>query len=458
MGLLTLKINKFSAYKTFYFLLIVVSIFRERIAMPIWPYYIKPLETYIGISIPFIMIIFMKRSRFLFTKSAILLCIVFITFFTMNYISIYYGKRYSLIGEYVSCLGVGTRFSGPPVAHEDIIYCFRLGLLFLIALCIMVGLTLNYNLLISSIYKAFIISGLIVIVWIIMFPSYTKTNLARFTGPIGDPNYAAGLLIISINISTYFMLVSKKKVKRIGNLLLSGVFLITIVASLSRGALLGAMFSLVMLFSAVMVSKRNCFINGILMIKKTYFNRILTAFLLGIISVMVLFFMRPALFNTFWERSSIDNITSEKDQHRQTLWRFGLSSIAENPVGYGMGQMEKKHAFLDPSHTKFGHSTAVHNIVLQIGGAFGWLGMLVFILLLLFVSLISINLLRKERYSDNSCRTSPVPIATSFLGLSVQAMLFNFLFLKYYWMIIALVLAYYEYEKRKIQLGLKTTV
>jgi len=442
MGLLTLKINKFFVYRAFYFFLIVFSIFRERVSIPFWPYYIKLLEAYLAVSMPFILFVFMKNARSLSTTSATFILILFISFFVLNYISGHYSTQYTLTG------GSGTRFSGPPSHHENIIYYFRLGLAFLLCLTVVVGVTTHYPFLIGSIYSAYRIAGVAVLLWIVLFPAYTKTTLNRFTGPIGDPNYASAFLIIGMNISAYLALVTKNKLMYIGNFVLAVAFFTTIVISLSRGALLGALSSLTILFFATVVSKRSSFIRGVVLVKKACLDRVMVILLLMVVSTALFFATSTSRFDDFARRLSIKNIVSEKDQHRQTLWRLGIRSIAQNPIGYGMGQMKTK--LLNLRGEVFGRSsTEVHNIVLQVGGAFGWLGMFIFIMFLLFLLRVCVRLLRKKTYMIDSPYAYPIPLVTSFIGLFVQAMLFNFLFLKHFWMVVALVLAYYEYEKRQ---------
>ena len=172
---LTLTIKKNSLYKVFFFFLIFFSIFRERISIPIWPYYIKLLESYIAITIPLSLFIFVKERRSFFTKSSALIIILFSSFFVSNYLASQIIPKYALIGEYVSSMGTGTRFSGPPIEHEDIIYYFRLGLLFFVSMVVLIGLTANYPLLIRSVYLAFIVAGFAIPLWSLIFPSYTKT-------------------------------------------------------------------------------------------------------------------------------------------------------------------------------------------------------------------------------------------------------------------------------------------
>lgn len=406
--------------------------------IPIWPYYIKILEAYLIVSIPLILFIFIKNARFFSTSSTVFILIVFISFFALNYLS----GRISV--QYIS-------------EHEITLYYFRLGVIFLISLVIIVGLTKNFHCLVDSIYHAFIIAGLLILLWIVLFPQY-KTSLQRFTGPLGDPSYTSAFLTISTNISTYLAFISKKKMIRVGSLLLSAIFFMTIVSSLSRAPLLGTLISLLILYSVLAVSPRSNFAKGMLIVKRIYFNKVIAASLLLIVAVTVLFAARPTLRTKLTRRMSIENILSEKDQHRQTIWRLGIRSIAQNPIGYGMGQMRAKHRLLDPDYTKFGHSTEVHNLVLQVGGAFGWLGLFVFIMFLFFLLRVCVRLLRKRTYPAGSVSMYPVPLVTSFIGLFAQSMVYNFLYLKHFWMVAVLVLAYHEYEKRKIRLGLKTIV
>lgn len=411
--------------KAFIFCLITLSIFREKIHIGIW--YVKPMELYIGICLPLIILIFAWNFREFSRPSALFLISVFIMFFFMNWLS-----------------GIsGTQYISP---NERFLYLLRLGLIVVVTMVLLVSLSSKYQLLIGSVYKGFLIAGILIILSIIFFPQY-KTSLRRFTGPIGDPNYTAAFLIICTNVAVFWAMVTTNRLLRLVYTVLGIVFFVTIIVSLSRGGLLGAIISLSILLQSVVISKSQI-IHGYLYVRKVYLNRAVAAITMVILTVVLIAMSYPELSANFVSRLSIERIKNQDDQMRQSLWKLGTHSIAENPIGYGMGQMRVKHQQLDPGRQQFGHSTEVHNLLLQIGGAFGWPGIFFFIIFQIFLFRICFKLLRKKHYAFDLVRGCPIPLITSYLGLFVQAMLFNFFFLKYYWILIALVLSYYEYDKK----------
>lgn len=420
------RLSEVAVCKSFIFCLITLSVFREKIY--VGDGYVKLMELYIGICLPLIVLIFAWNIRAFFAHSVLFVILLFGVFFFMDWLS---GK---VCIQYIS-------------QNERFLYILRLGFILVMTMVLLVSLSSKYPLLIGSAYKGFLVAGILIILWIVFFPQ-VKTSLRRFTGPIGDPNYTAAFLIISTNIAVYWALVTPNRVWRILYATLGIVFFATIVVSLSRGGLLGATISLVFLLQVVVISK-NQFIYGILLVKKQYFKRAAIGIIMVILTIGLIAVSHPKLTDSFIKRLSIERIRNQEDQMRQDLWKLGIRSIAERPVGYGMGQMRAKHRLLDPEHKQFGHSSEVHNTILQIGGAFGWPGMSLFVIFLFVLFRVCLKILQRKRYVVDSAHTYPIPLITSGIGLFVQSMLFNFLFLKYFWMIAALVLSYYEYQKRQ---------
>ncbi len=420
-------IKKYPVYRLFIFCLIICSVFRDKIPVSFGVKYIKVLEMYIIISFPLIIFICFKHIKSLFTQSGLLLCALFLTFFLMNYIS---GK---VSFQYI-------------IEKEKSLYYFRLGLIFIISLTLFLLLTSKCPFLMGAIYKGFLAAGILIILWIFCFPEY-KTSIRRFTGPFGDPNYTSSFLLISLNIALYQAIKAKNAFKYIIHAFLSIAFFTTIVTSLSRGALIGAVVSTSMIISTVVI-RRSDILKGLILINEKSFKKILLGSFVLMCMIISVFAVMPQLLENQIKRLSPEQIMSQKDQHRQDIWKLGVRSIATNPIGYGMGQMRVKHSLVDPNKKKFGHSTEVHNVVLQIGGAFGWPGLCFFVGFLAY--LLHICFLFSNRNIDrvNWCANYPLPLVTSFIGLLLQAMLFNFLYLKHFWIVTSLVLSCYEYYKR----------
>jgi len=420
-----MKIPKRHVYAAFFYILVVLTIFREEI--PVRGFYIKALEAYVGLTLPASLPLLIRKWH-RFSRSAWLLAGLFTTWLVMNAISGLTQPQY--------------------ITHEEsLLYYLRLGLLVYIAILTLEGVLIYYSL-VDIISQAFVAGSVLLIVWAIAFPEY-KTSLQRLTGPLGDPNYSASYLIVGLNVALYKALTACKVRTRLLSFILSGLFLTSIVYSLSRGGMLGAIISLTLLLLVVAL-RRN---------KRRYFNRAaLILYLLLFLGMLAM-----VLFNDFTtllvQRLSLENIVAEKDQQRWTMWQFAVTSIANNPIGYGMGQMRRKIRAEDPYKLIItDHSTEAHNLVLQIGGAFGWLGLLSALVFLSYLLRVCSSLLRLDR-SIEAClpNVNYTPLVTSLIGLFAQAMFFNFLYIKHFWLLIGIVLAVSEYISLRYRIACHST-
>jgi len=201
-----------------------------------------------------------------------------------------------------------------------------------------------------------------------------KPDLPRVMSTLKDPNSLGAYLILPILLTGYAFM--KKSVNNsvfahpfrrevLGGML--GVQILALLLTFSRGALLGLLFSAVILL---------CIVKGkqILTLSKQFWY-------IPVVSIIIL----VSLFVTFQNSYFVQNVIFHADEStvlenpnelRITFLRQTTEKVAEEPLGYGPGSA----GLVAISNPKGGVLT--ENYYLQIAYEVGWLGLAIFIAIL----------------------------------------------------------------------------
>lgn len=255
----------------------------------------------------------------------------------------------------------------------------------------------------------------------------------RMTGVIGDPNYFAQIILISVPISFERMLSETKRFLKYaaGCALLLGI--LTIVLTFSRGGLVAlAIISPIALFK--LRANPKTLIIGVLLViaalpllPSGYMNRITSA--------------APAIALGVDEPQQPDGAVEGRLAKMSVTWNIFL----DHPFfGVGLGNQELNyHQYaLRRDLNLGGSSSGAHSLYLEMAAEGGVIGLLSFALLLFYLGRVSLHGWRTLKQAGFSCHADMIAgLAVAFLAYLLTSIFLHDAYPRYFWMLVGLLLA-----------------
>lgn len=249
---------------------------------------------------------------------------------------------------------------------------------------------------------------------------------ARVYSVFGNPNVLAEYLIMTIPLSISLMWYSKKIHKKIIFLATSGVLILALVLTLSRGGWIGFAFSA--LIFVLLVEKRLLLsaipivLGGILFLPQSILHRIM----------------------------SIGNFADSSNAYRLKMWEITLDIIKDNPIaGVGLGHLPFKETF--ETYIRTMPTYHAHNTYLEIAAELGIPGLIAFLILLFVVFKYGIQTLinGENRY----IKIMAAGVFSGLGGLLAHGAVENVIYLTriivYFWILIGFILVLMKIKKQK---------
>lgn len=384
---------------------------------------VKPFEILLILSVPYILIFVIGTGTL--APSTRRLVMFFVVTLSLNMVSPIFTRQY---------ITESTQFA----------YLVRWSSIFALCVVLCESISLNRKL-IKTVAHGFVLGGWISILWMVAFPSYDSIRTNRIQGSFNDPNFMAAFLIVPIAICSFiwFRRENTLSLNKIYALISLIVFLSTILLTFSRSGWIGSLIALSFAVGRLPLTARaiKVAIIRLLMISTVVmFGLILTiAFYNGFGDIVLQVADRFAIQD--------ENVSESIGSDRASTWQRGISYIIDQPIGHGMGQMrERMRTDNEVQGFLRGHSPEVHNVFLQAGGAFGWIGGVYFLLISLSVIQMAYVATRKShqkrRQDVKHSLDTVIPISAALLGLFSFSLFFNTLYSKELWTLICVVFAY----------------
>ncbi len=229
----------------------------------------------------------------------------------------------------------------------------------------------------------------------------------RAFGTLGNPDYLAGYLVALLPLSLVLTMRSSGQRAWVGFRAITFLLFAGLLMTRVRGALLALIIALLVLSLGLFMPW------GRELVKKN--KKTLWIVLAVLVAGAVAFWLRYGGWNAFeWGQASI--------QQRLQTYRVGMEMIKEHPInGIGLGQLGRDFALYQwkayapadlPNHP-FVLTEHMHNEFLQIAVEGGWVGLALFLLVLLVYLWLVLKLLKHP----------DIPIASKELLLGVLASL-----------------------------------
>lgn len=249
---------------------------------------------------------------------------------------------------------------------------------------------------------------------------------ARVFSVFGNPNVLAEYLIMIIPLSISLMWYSKKIHKKLIFLATSGILILSLVLTLSRGGWIGFAFSALVF---------------VLLIEKRLLLSIIP------ISVAGVFLLPQSILNRIL---SIGNLADSSNAYRLTMWAITLEIIRDNPIaGVGLGHIPFKETF--ETYIRTMPTYHAHNTYLEIAAELGIPGLIAFVFLLFIVFKYGI-----QKLIDGENRYIRIMAAGIFSGLAgvlahgaVENVIYLTRIIVYFWILIGLVLVLMKIKKQE---------
>lgn len=249
---------------------------------------------------------------------------------------------------------------------------------------------------------------------------------ARVYSVFGNPNVLAEYLIMIIPLSISLLWYSKKIHKKVIFLGTSGVLIMALVLTLSRGGWIGFAFSALIF---------------ILLVEKRLLLSIIPISLGG-----VLFLPQSILHRII----SIGNLADSSNAYRLKMWEIALDIIKDNPLaGVGLGHLPFKQTF--EMYIRTMPTYHAHNTYLEIAAELGIPGLIAFLFLLFVVFKYGIlSLINGEN------RYIKIMAAGVFAGLggllahgAVENVIYLTRIIVYFWILIGFILVLMKIKKQE---------
>lgn len=249
---------------------------------------------------------------------------------------------------------------------------------------------------------------------------------ARVYSVFGNPNVLAEYLIMTIPLSISLMWYSKKIHKKLIFLATSGVLILSLVLTLSRGGWIGFAFSAFVF---------------VLLIEKRLLLSIIP------ISVAGVFLLPQPILNRIL---SIGNLADSSNAYRLTMWGITLEIIRDHPiVGVGLGHIPFKQTF--ETYIRTMPTYHAHNTYLEIAAELGIPGLIAFLFLLFIVFKYGI-----QKLINGENRYIKIMAAGIFSGLAgvlahgaVENVIYLTRIIVYFWILIGLVLVLMKIKRQE---------
>lgn len=249
---------------------------------------------------------------------------------------------------------------------------------------------------------------------------------ARVYSVFGNPNVLAEYLIMTIPLSISLMWYSKKIHKKIIFLGTSGILILALVLTLSRGGWIG--FAVSALVFVILIEKR---------------------LLLSIIPISVagIFLLPQSILNRIL---SIGNLADSSNSYRLTMWGITLDIIKDHPIaGVGFGHIPFKQTF--ETYIRTMPTYHAHNTYLEIAAELGIPGLIAFLFLLFIIFKYGIQSL-----INGQNRYIKIMAAGLFSGLAgvlahgaVENVIYLTRIIVYFWILIGLILVLMKIKKQE---------
>jgi putative inorganic carbon (hco3(-)) transporter len=172
----------------------------------------------------------------------------------------------------------------------------------------------------------------------------------------------------------------------------------------------------------------------------------------------------PTLPDTYWSRMrTIQTYEEEEDTSalgRLHFWEVALVMARTHPVfGVGYNSYNLAYDDYDFSHGQYGHGRAVHSSFLAVGAELGYVGLALYLLLLL-TALLSCWRLRYLDAANPSLlpiRQSAAAVSTSFVAFLIGGLFVNFQYQEILWHFIGLSIVLSELAKQSTMQAMDPT-
>lgn len=249
---------------------------------------------------------------------------------------------------------------------------------------------------------------------------------SRVYSVFGNPNVLAEYLIMIIPVSISLFWYSKRIYKKFLFLGTSGILILALVFTLSRGGWLGFSFSA--LVFVLLVERR---------------------LLLSIIPIVVggVFFLPQSILNRIM---SIGNFADSSNAYRLKMWQIALKIIRDHPIaGVGFGHLPFKETF--ETYIRTMPTYHAHNTYLEIAAELGIPGLIAFLLLLFIVFKYGIRSLINQE--DKYIKIMAAGLFSGLAGLLVHGAVENVIYLTkiiiYFWILIGFILVLMKIKKQE---------
>lgn len=261
---------------------------------------------------------------------------------------------------------------------------------------------------------------------------YTKEVLGfpRIQSTFIEPLYFANYLLIPLLISFFFILKRIDPKKNIYFFILFLVSLVTLILTVSKGAIL----SLAIIIAAILFFQ-----------VRSIFSKKNIPYLLLIIIFIV--FLGGAVYSSLSSKPDIekyytkayDIVMGASVTERQDAYTIAWEAFDKHPViGIGLGNFGPYFSGYPNSPPSFGWPI-VNNQYLEVLSETGVIGFIFFILFILSIFYYSVKAYRDT--DDDFLKTVLLALSFAFLGVLIQYMTFSTLYIMHVWILIGLILA-----------------
>lgn len=237
-------------------------------------------------------------------------------------------------------------------------------------------------------FKITILIGILMSAWGFY---QTYTGLPRINSLMGNPTYLSNFLIFSIFLSAYLFFMSGKDKVKFFYLGTIPVFLAGIYLALSRGPILGLLFSIILMVGVF----------GIIFFKKNH-KKTLKIFIPSLVLILAMvYFLMPMIEGSVLLGRFKTSLTDASAETRMSNWGTAFKAIADKPI-LGWGQENFDIAFYKyADSSKFLSDNLnltwfdrAHNNILDIGVTEGVLGIGVYLLIWVAVFVVLFQLFK----------------------------------------------------------------
>lgn len=249
---------------------------------------------------------------------------------------------------------------------------------------------------------------------------------ARVYSVFGNPNILAEYLIMTIPLSVSLFWYTKKIGKKILFLATSGILILALVFTSSRGGWLG--FAVSALIFILLVEKR---------------------LLLSIIPIGIagIYFLPDSIMRRI---VSIGNFADSSNSYRIKMWQIAMEIIKDHPLaGVGFGHIPFKETF--ETYIRTMPTYHAHNTYLEIAAELGIPGLIAFLFLLFVVFKYGI-----QKLINQENRYIKIIAAGAFAGLggllthgAVENVIYLTRIILYFWILIGLILTLMKIKKQE---------